>query len=147
MGSSEFLAQGKSLGTFKRPICFEIESLTTIISANDQGWWLALFFVELHLSSLIHNKNFRKLVDLYSTCLIDKKVCSILMRNRARDIASLCIILSLKTVQISPPILGHFCEKLIFCFSPKNLGLPVLTKYFVKNKLFVLWGRPPFLLF
>ena len=47
------------------------------------------------------------------------------------DIASLCINLSLKTVQFLPPIFGQLCEKLIFCFSPKYLGLPVLTKYFV----------------
>ena len=35
-----------------------------------------------------------------------------------RDIASLCINLSPKTVQFSPPIFGQFCEKLIFFFSP-----------------------------
>ena len=51
-----------------------------------------------------------------------------------RDIASLGINLSLKTVQLSPPIFGKFCKKkLIFCFSPKYTGLPVLTKYFVKK--------------
>ena len=56
-----------------------------------------------------------------------------------RDIVGLRIDLSLKTVQLSPPIFGQFCEKikLIFCFSPKYLGLPVLTKYFVKKELFV----------
>ena len=32
------------------------------------------------------------------------------------------------------------------CF-PKYLGLPVLKKYFVKNCLFVSWGRPQFSLF
>ena len=35
-----------------------------------------------------------------------------------RDIASLHINLSLKTVQLSPPIFGKFCEKLIFWFFP-----------------------------
>ena len=50
-----------------------------------------------------------------------------------RDIASLCINLRLKTVQFSPHIFGQFCEKLIFSFYPKHLGLPVLTKYFVKQ--------------
>ena len=30
-----------------------------------------------------------------------------------------------------------FVNKLFFCFVPKYLGLPVLTKYFVKNSLFV----------
>ena len=29
-----------------------------------------------------------------------------------------------------------------FCFVPKYLGLPVHTKYCVKNCLFVSWGRP-----
>ena len=37
-----------------------------------------------------------------------------------RDIASLRIDLSLKPVQISPPIFAQFCEKLIFCFFPLN---------------------------
>ena len=64
------------------------------------------------------------------------------------DIASLCINLSLKTVQLAPPIFGQFCEKTnILFFSPKYLGLPVLTKYFVKQNCFLSWGRPPFLLF
>ena len=54
-----------------------------------------------------------------------------------RDIASLRINLSLKTVQFSRPIFGHFCEKIIISFSPKYLGLPDLTKYFVENSLFV----------
>ena len=53
------------------------------------------------------------------------------------DIASLCINLSPKTVQFSPPIFGQFCKKLIFFFPPKYLRLPVLTKYFVKKKWFV----------
>ena len=35
-----------------------------------------------------------------------------------RDIASLRINLSLKTVQISPPIFGQFCEKKLFCYLP-----------------------------
>ena len=35
-----------------------------------------------------------------------------------RDIASLRVNLSLITVQLSPSILGQFCEKLIFCFFP-----------------------------
>ena len=51
--------------------------------------------------------------------------------DSVRDIARLRINLSLKTVQLSPPIFGQFCEKLIFCFSPKYLGLPDHTKYFV----------------
>ena len=37
-----------------------------------------------------------------------------------RDIASLCINVSRKTVQLSPPILGKFCEKLIFCVPLNN---------------------------
>ena len=50
------------------------------------------------------------------------------------DIASLCINLSLKTVQFSPPIFGQFCEKNnILFFPPKYLGLQVVTKYFVKK--------------
>ena len=53
--------------------------------------------------------------------------------RRLRDVASLRINLSLKTVQLSHPIFYQFCEKLIFCFPPKYLGLPVLTKYFVKK--------------
>ena len=51
--------------------------------------------------------------------------------EHVRDIASLCINLSLKTEQLLPPIFIQFCEKLVFCFSPKCLELPVLTKYFV----------------
>ena len=48
------------------------------------------------------------------------------------------INLSLKTVQVSPPIFGHFFfNKLVFWFFPNYLGLPVLTKYFVKNSFFV----------
>ena len=57
---------------------------------------------------------------------------------RIGDIASLCINLSPKTVQFSPPIFGQFCEKLIFFFPPKYLRLPVLTKYFVKKIVCVL---------
>ena len=34
-----------------------------------------------------------------------------------RELASLCINLSLKTVQLSPLIFGKFCEKLIFYFN------------------------------
>ena len=49
------------------------------------------------------------------------------------DIASLCINLSLKTVQFSPPIIGKFCETNILFFSPRYLELAVLTKYFVKK--------------
>ena len=45
----------------------------------------------------------------------------------------MCINHSPKTVQFSPPIFGQFCQKLMLCFSPKYLGLPVLTKYFVKK--------------
>ena len=37
---------------------------------------------------------------------------------RIGDTASLCINLSPKTVQFSPPIFGQFCEKLIFFFPP-----------------------------
>ena len=33
-----------------------------------------------------------------------------------RDLASMCINLSPKTVQFSPPIFGQFCEKLIHFF-------------------------------
>ena len=58
------------------------------------------------------------------------KVCKLLYMWH---IARLRINLSLTTVQLSPPIFGKFCEKLIFSFSPKYLGLPVPTKYFVKN--------------
>ena len=44
------------------------------------------------------------------------------------------INLSLKTLKLSPSIFGQFCEKTnIKFFSPKYLGLPVLTKYFVKR--------------
>ena len=35
-----------------------------------------------------------------------------------RGIASLRINLSLKTVQLSPPIFGHFCEYIILLFCP-----------------------------
>ena len=45
------------------------------------------------------------------------------------------------------PCLVNFMNNLVFCFSPKYLGLPVLTKYFVKNYLFLSWGRPQFSLF
>ena len=40
-----------------------------------------------------------------------------------------------------------FVNTLFFCFVPKYLGIPVLTKYFVKICLFVSWGRLNFLLF
>ena len=45
---------------------------------------------------------------------------SYLRKNSIGDIASLRIILSLKTVQLSPPIFGKFCEKLIYCFFSLN---------------------------
>ena len=45
------------------------------------------------------------------------------------------------------PYLVNFVKNLYSVFSPKYLGLPVLTKYFVPKKLFVSWGRPSFLLF
>ena len=45
------------------------------------------------------------------------------------------------------PCLVNCVNNLVFCFSPKYLGLPVLTKYFVKNSLFVSWGKPQFSLF
>ena len=60
-------------------------------------------------------------------------MCTVLYS--VRDIAILRINLSLKTVQLCPPIFGQFCEKLIFCFSPKYLGLTVLTKYFVNKNV------------
>ena len=61
--------------------------------------------------------------------------------NRVGDIATLHIHLSLKTVQLSPPIFGKFCEKLILCFSPKYIGLPVLTKYIFLKQLCPEEGR------
>ena len=45
------------------------------------------------------------------------------------------------------PCLVNFVNNLVFCFSPKYLGLPVLTKYLAKNYLFLSWGRPQFSLF
>ena len=45
------------------------------------------------------------------------------------------------------PCLFNFVKKLLFCFSPKYLRLPVLAKYFSKNYLFLSWGRPQFSLF
>ena len=69
------------------------------------------------------------------------------MLKSLRGIASLRINISLKTVQLPPPIFGHFCEYIILLFCPLYLGIPVLTKYFVKIYLFVSWGRPQFLLF
>ena len=45
------------------------------------------------------------------------------------------------------PYLVTFVNTLLFFFFPTYLGIPVLTKYFVKNNLFVSWGRPKFVLF
>ena len=45
------------------------------------------------------------------------------------------------------PCLVNFMNNLVFCFSPKYLGFTVLTKYFIKNYLFLSWGRPQFSLF
>ena len=45
------------------------------------------------------------------------------------------------------PCLVNFVNSLVFCYFPKYVGLPVLTKYFVKNCLFVSWRRPQLLLF
>ena len=39
-------------------------------------------------------------------------------KNHLRDIASLRINLSLKTVQLSPLIFGQFCEYIILLFCP-----------------------------
>ena len=43
--------------------------------------------------------------------------------------------------------LVNFVKNEYSVFSPKYLGLPVLTKYFVKKNWFVFRGRPPFSLF
>ena len=45
------------------------------------------------------------------------------------------------------PYLVTFVVTLFFWFFQKYLGIPVLTKNFVKICLFVSWGRPQFLLF
>ncbi len=45
-------------------------------------------------------------------------------------------------MQLSPPILSHFWEKKYSIFLPKYLDLPVQTKYFIKNSLFVSWAYP-----
>ena len=52
-------------------------------------------------------------VDILSLTLKAKLAC-------IQDIASLCINLSLKIVQLSPPIFSKFCEKLLFSFFPLN---------------------------
>ena len=49
------------------------------------------------------------------------------------DIASFRINLSLKTVQLSPPIFGQVCEKLIFCFFPYIPRITSSYKIFYKN--------------
>ena len=60
---------------------------------------------------------FQRVGSKTSTCATIKAQlysCAILVR----DIASLRVDLSLKTVQLSRPIFGHFVNKLVFWFFP-----------------------------
>ena len=50
-------------------------------------------------------------------------------------------------INLTSHIWSFFLNTLFFCFVPKYLGIPVLTKYFATIWLFLSWGRPPFLLF
>ena len=67
-----------------------------------------------HITAQINSRACAKL-NRRNTIITLKHLC-----NYLGDIASLCINLSLKTVQFSPPIFGKFFEKLIFCFFPLN---------------------------
>ena len=53
--------------------------------------------------------------------------------NLFREIASLCIHLSLEKMQLSRPILSHFEEKKFSYFVNKYLRLPVLKNILSKN--------------
>ena len=114
-------------------------------------WWAQLFLIIIlccWLSRCFCNENIHKKT-MFCKCFFYKKTfkktwlmkvdteAKFMNHCNLWDIASLCINLSLKTVLLSPPIFGQFCEKLIICFPPEYLGLPVLTKYFVKKKIFV----------
>ena len=63
------------------------------------------------------------------------------------DTASLYIYLSVKMMQLSPPILSHFWKKVFACFVPNYIVLTVLTKYFIKQISFVSWVLPQFPVF
>ena len=75
--------------------------------------------------------------------------------RRFADVGHIRYIESSASISVSKlcnfhlPYLVTFVNKLVFSFfsPPKFLRLPVHTKYFVKNCLFVSLGRPQFSLF
>ena len=69
-------------------------------------------------------------------------------KNPAYEALQVCASISVsKRYNFHPPYLVTFVNTLFFCFLPKYLGIPVLTKYFVNICLLVSWGKPQFLLF
>ena len=65
-------------------------------------------------------------------------MCLYVYVNSLYDTLQACASISVsKLYNIHLPYLVTFVNKLFFGFVPEYLGLPVLTKYFVKNCFFV----------